>query len=75
MGHVRGIVLQKAQNNPAALAARGAFFEKNSSFEEHAKSQNQNPGRGISQTLSFFNQKKRHIPNWARFTWFKLGAV
>ncbi|MEO5345328.1 MAG: hypothetical protein H7834_02980 [Magnetococcus sp. YQC-9] len=40
MGHVRGIVLQKTQNNPAAKAARGAFFAKgakNASFEERAK--------------------------------------
>ncbi|MEO5346341.1 MAG: hypothetical protein H7834_08190 [Magnetococcus sp. YQC-9] len=40
MGHVRGIVLQKAQNNPATKATRGAFFAKNAkkaSFEMRAK--------------------------------------
>ncbi|MEO5347439.1 MAG: hypothetical protein H7834_13840, partial [Magnetococcus sp. YQC-9] len=40
LGHVRGIVLQKAQNNPASKAARGAFFAKgakNASFDERAK--------------------------------------
>ncbi|MEO5345688.1 MAG: hypothetical protein H7834_04840 [Magnetococcus sp. YQC-9] len=65
MGHVRGIVLQKAQNNPASKAARSAFFAKgakNAFCKERAKRQNQNPGRGISQTLSFFSPIKAAQP-------------
>ncbi|MEO5347119.1 MAG: hypothetical protein H7834_12175, partial [Magnetococcus sp. YQC-9] len=37
MGHVRGIVLQKAQNNPASLGLRAAHFsQKTLLFEERA---------------------------------------
>ncbi|MEO5345095.1 MAG: hypothetical protein H7834_01800 [Magnetococcus sp. YQC-9] len=61
-GHVRGIVLQKVQNNPASKAARGAFFAKgakNASFEERAK--------GKGKTLGEESPKKLHIPSWVRF--------
>ncbi|MEO5348021.1 MAG: hypothetical protein H7834_16845, partial [Magnetococcus sp. YQC-9] len=40
MGHVRGIVLQKTQNNPASLGGARRIFAKgarNASFKERAK--------------------------------------
>ncbi|MEO5345350.1 MAG: hypothetical protein H7834_03090 [Magnetococcus sp. YQC-9] len=60
MGHVHGIVLQKAQNNPAALAARGAFFAKiakNASFEERAKVKSKTLGEESPRPALFFNSK------------------
>ncbi|MEO5347323.1 MAG: hypothetical protein H7834_13255 [Magnetococcus sp. YQC-9] len=38
------------------------FFEKRAKSE----SQKQNPGRGISQTLSFFSPIKSYIPSWVQ---------
>ncbi|MEO5346416.1 MAG: hypothetical protein H7834_08570 [Magnetococcus sp. YQC-9] len=56
MGHVRGIVLQKTQNNPAAKAARGAFFAKTASFEERAEVKGKTLGEESPRPSLFFHQ-------------------
>ncbi|MEO5346820.1 MAG: hypothetical protein H7834_10650 [Magnetococcus sp. YQC-9] len=64
-----GLFCKRRKTIPQALARAAHFLAKgakNASFEERAKSQSQNPGRGISQTRSFFLTVKT--------THFKLGA-
>ncbi|MEO5347273.1 MAG: hypothetical protein H7834_12995, partial [Magnetococcus sp. YQC-9] len=60
LGHVRGIVLQKAQNNPASKAARGAFFAKgakNASCKKRAQVKVKTLGDESPRPSLFFTSK------------------